>query len=167
MSILLTDNDIAILAALLKDGRKSFRQISREIGVSTPTIKSRFSRLLNMGIIKSVSPILDVEKLSCEKNVEGKKGKQIVSIVSNSLHKNIDNNRFKTSGIRIDRGLSAKIDCDYCKTPLARMFALKIANFERFFCCRECRSAYKKKYVGRIEAIKKRHRYQDANLNMH
>jgi DNA-binding Lrp family transcriptional regulator len=164
MAILLTGNDIAIIRALLKDGRKSFRQISREIGISTPTVKSRFTRLLNMGIIKSVSPILDPDKLSYETNVEGERGKQLESIVNHIQDQIINNTRLETSDIRIDRRLSAKLDCDYCKTPLfAKMFALKIANFERFFCCKECRSAYEKRYAGRIEAIKKR--YYKTNRN--
>ena len=83
MTILLTGNDIAIIRALLKDGRKSFRQISREIGVITPTVKSRFMRLINMGIIKSISPILDVDKLT---NVENKTEKQVEFTVSHSRH---------------------------------------------------------------------------------
>lgn len=32
---------------------------SRETGITTPTVKSRFDRLVNVGFIKSVSPILD------------------------------------------------------------------------------------------------------------
>jgi len=34
---------------------------------------------------------------------------------------------------------------------------LKFANFERFFCCANCRNSYKEKYSGRIEAFKKRY----------
>ena len=63
MPFRLTDADVAILNALLKDGRKSFRQISRETGISTPTVKARYDRLLNIGFIKSVSPILDFKKV--------------------------------------------------------------------------------------------------------
>jgi DNA-binding Lrp family transcriptional regulator len=48
----LDNNDIAIIKSLLKDGRKSFRQISREIGTTTPTVKARFERLVNIGFIK-------------------------------------------------------------------------------------------------------------------
>jgi Lrp/AsnC family leucine-responsive transcriptional regulator len=33
----LDNYDIAILKVLMKDGRKSFRQISRETGITTPT----------------------------------------------------------------------------------------------------------------------------------
>jgi DNA-binding Lrp family transcriptional regulator len=50
---------MSILKSLLKDGRKSFRGISRETGITTPTIKARFNRLVNVGFIKSISPILD------------------------------------------------------------------------------------------------------------
>ncbi|MFB5613071.1 MAG: AsnC family protein, partial [Nitrosarchaeum sp.] len=37
----LDDLDVSILKSLMSDGRKSFRHISRELSVSTPTIKSR------------------------------------------------------------------------------------------------------------------------------
>jgi DNA-binding Lrp family transcriptional regulator len=50
------------------DGRKSFRQISRETGISTPTVKARFDRLVNIGFIKSVSPILDFKKVDYNGN---------------------------------------------------------------------------------------------------
>ncbi|MDQ6724547.1 MAG: AsnC family transcriptional regulator [Thermoproteota archaeon] len=55
--------DLAIINSLMKDGRKSFRQISREIKVSTPTVEARFTRLKKLGIIKNVQPIFDLEKL--------------------------------------------------------------------------------------------------------
>jgi Lrp/AsnC family transcriptional regulator, regulator for asnA, asnC and gidA len=45
----------------MKDGRKSFRQIAKEIGVSTPTVEARFSRMKSMGVIKSIEPIIDIE----------------------------------------------------------------------------------------------------------
>lgn len=45
----------------MKDGRKSFRQIAKETGVSTPTVEARFSRLKSMRVIKSVEPILDID----------------------------------------------------------------------------------------------------------
>ena len=69
MPFSLTDSDVAILKGLLKDGRKSFRQISRETGISTPTVKARFDRLVNIGFIKSVSPILDFKKIDYSDNL--------------------------------------------------------------------------------------------------
>ena len=59
MPFQLDDYDVRILKALLRDGRKSFRAISHETGITTPTVKARFNRLVNVGFIKAVSPILD------------------------------------------------------------------------------------------------------------
>ncbi|HEX6067224.1 MAG TPA: AsnC family protein, partial [Nitrososphaera sp.] len=42
MPVHLDDTDVAILKSLMQDGRKSFRAISREIDVSTPTVKARY-----------------------------------------------------------------------------------------------------------------------------
>jgi Lrp/AsnC family leucine-responsive transcriptional regulator len=94
MPIDLTDKDIAVLKALLRDGRKSFRQISKEIGISTPTVKNRFSRLVNMGVIKSISPILDLGKISY--HAKGKKMKnnspELDSMVANYYSNKLANN---------------------------------------------------------------------------
>lgn len=46
MPIELDEYDISILKSLFKDGRKSFRQVSRETGITTPTVKARFDRLV-------------------------------------------------------------------------------------------------------------------------
>jgi len=40
VSTKLDEIDLAIISSLMKDGRKSFRQIAREIKVSTPTVKA-------------------------------------------------------------------------------------------------------------------------------
>lgn len=62
MDIKLDGVDFAIITSLMEDGRKSFRQISREINVSTPTVEIRFKRLKETKIIKDVQPIFDLEK---------------------------------------------------------------------------------------------------------
>ena len=59
-----------ILNSLLKNDRKSFREISRETGITTPTVKARFSRLVNVGFIKSVSPILNIELIEKESTLK-------------------------------------------------------------------------------------------------
>jgi DNA-binding Lrp family transcriptional regulator len=59
----LDNNDIAIIKSLSKDGRKSFRKISRETGITTPTVKARFERLVNIGFIKGVLPVFDFNKV--------------------------------------------------------------------------------------------------------
>jgi Lrp/AsnC family transcriptional regulator, regulator for asnA, asnC and gidA len=51
---------------LIQDGRKSFRQIAREIKASTPTVEARFSRLKGLGIIKNIQPVFDIEKLDSQ-----------------------------------------------------------------------------------------------------
>jgi DNA-binding Lrp family transcriptional regulator len=48
----LTDTDIIIIKRLLEDGRKSFRQIFRETGISAPTVKAKFNRLVNIWFYK-------------------------------------------------------------------------------------------------------------------
>jgi DNA-binding Lrp family transcriptional regulator len=60
----LDNADIAILKSLMEDGRKSFRAISREIKVSTPPVKSRYERLVNIGLTKSVKPEIDLSKVT-------------------------------------------------------------------------------------------------------
>lgn len=64
VSTKLDEIDLAIISSLMKDGRKSFRQIAREIKVSTPTVEARFSKMKNdLGVIKNIQPVIDVEKL--------------------------------------------------------------------------------------------------------
>jgi Lrp/AsnC family transcriptional regulator for asnA, asnC and gidA len=53
--------DMDIIDSLMQDGRKSFRQIAKEIGVSTPTVEARFSRMKSMGIVKNIEPIIDID----------------------------------------------------------------------------------------------------------
>lgn len=159
MNVGLTHNDIAVLKSLLRDGRKSFRQISREIGISTPTVKARFMRLLNMGVIKSVSPILDLNKLTYETKKKVRINAQSDAIMEDGGQ--LEANKMM-SDIRTDKQVKVKLNCEYCKNPLfAKMLTLKFANLARFFCCQECKSAYKKRYAGRIEAIIKR--YEKSN----
>lgn len=131
--------DEAILEALSKDGRKSFRQISREIKVSTPTVKARYERLVNIGLIKAVLPIIDTGKL------EKSAGKKIENIRTDAI---------KNRKIKLSQDMLVKMTCDYCNGPVAaKPTVLKFGNYERFFCCTSCRSLYKEKYRGRIESL--------------
>ena len=41
MPLSLDEIDVSILKSILEDGRKSFRQISRDTGITTPTVKAR------------------------------------------------------------------------------------------------------------------------------
>ena len=133
------DIDIAIIESLIKDGRKSFRQISREIKISTPTVQARYERLVNVGLIKSVSPVIDLGML------ENKTEKRLENIKVKST---------KRHNMKITKNMILKMTCDLCKGPISdKPHVLKIANFERFFCCTSCRTLYKEKYKGRIESL--------------
>jgi len=136
----LDEYDISILKSLFKDGRKSFRQISRETGITTPTVKARFERLVNVGFIKSVTPIVDLQKI--EKNIS-------ISEMQADNQKQFQK--------KIKKGTKIMLNCDFCQGSVAgNPHVLKFANYERFFCCSSCKSEYKKKYGGRIEALEKR-----------
>ncbi|MPZ05968.1 MAG: AsnC family transcriptional regulator [Nitrososphaeraceae archaeon] len=145
MPFQLDDYDVAILKALMKDGRKSFREISRETGITTPTVRARLERLINVGFIKSVSPIFDF------------------GVVEENIFENEDQSRNKKRynrqqlgdpKSRIKKGMKIKLDCEYCKGPIAgHPHVFRFANYERFFCCTGCISGYKQKYAGRIESI--------------
>ncbi len=145
MPVKLDEYDISILKSLFKDGRKSFRQISRETGITTPTVKARFERLVNVGFIKSVTPIIDLQKI--EKNISIS---EMQADNQKQFHK------------KIKKGVKIMLNCDFCQGSVAaNPHVLKFANYERFFCCSSCKSEYKKKYGGRIEALEKR----NASLN--
>lgn len=123
----------------MKNGRKSFREISRELSISTPTIKSRYQRLINLGLIKSVSPILNMKK------IDKKNHKQIS-----------ENSIIKTPESYIQAGLAVNVNCDYCDGQITNQpKVLKFGQYERFFCCTSCRTLYKDKYGGRINSLSK------------
>ena len=64
MPVQLDETNVEILKSLMGgDGRKYFRAISREIKASTPTVKARYERLFNMGLIKSVKLEIDLSKV--------------------------------------------------------------------------------------------------------
>ena len=141
--------DVSILKSLFKDGRKSFRQVSRETGISTPTVKARFERLVNIGFIKTVIPIIDFEKIQ---RIDS------ISDLQSEGSKNHNQQDVEKVKSYIKKGLKIKMSCDFCHGSIADdPQVLKFANYERFFCCATCKSEYKRKYGGRIEAIKKRH----------
>jgi DNA-binding Lrp family transcriptional regulator len=165
MPLQLDDYDVSILKSLVKDGRKSFREVSRETGITTPTVKARFTRLVNVGFIKSVSPILDFDiienksilkpALENEQNKDSKDSR----VKENQYKKNDKQGLYQQQQDRykIKKGLKIKLDCEFCKGPIpAHPHVFRFANYERFFCCTGCMSGYKQKYAGRIESIKRK-----------
>jgi DNA-binding Lrp family transcriptional regulator len=165
MPLQLDKFDVLILNSLLKDGRKSFREISRETGITTPTVKARFSRLVNVGFIKSVSPILNFEliekdsTLRSELDKDHKKGDENSkgSEIENKNNNKLDLSWHSDKNFKLRKGLMIKLECEFCGGPiLTDPHVFKFANYERFFCCTGCMSGYKQNYAGRIESIKRK-----------
>jgi Lrp/AsnC family leucine-responsive transcriptional regulator len=63
MSLNLDDVDRKILRELQNDGRASFRDVSARISVSTPTVSSRVQAMVDVGLIRGYSTMLDAEML--------------------------------------------------------------------------------------------------------
>ena len=165
---------MAIIKSLLNDGRKSFRQISRDTGITTPTVKARFERLVNVGFIKGVFPVFDFGKvddnnggehqqkqkqqevliqIQSRKENEAKSENALKNVYDNVFEKDIRNMENK-----ITNGLAINIKCDFCEGPVyGNPKVLKFADIERSFCCNSCRSGYGEKYRGRIESIKRKY----------
>jgi Lrp/AsnC family leucine-responsive transcriptional regulator len=59
----LDDVDTRILRILVEDGRRSFREVARRAGVTTPTVQARVKRMIDEGLIRKISPIFDPSKL--------------------------------------------------------------------------------------------------------
>jgi len=146
LPIQLDDTDVAVLKSLMEDGRKSFRAISREIKVSTPTVKARYERLVNMGLIKSVKPEIDLSKV--DRKSQSELGDTLESLKKQKKHFHV-----------YVEGLNVKLKCEFCGGPIhGKPKVLKFANFERFFCCIQCRASYKEKHSGRIEMLKEQYK---------
>lgn len=64
MSVNLDDVDRRLLLLLMQDGRQSFRRLARSLGVSAPTAKARYDRLVRLGLIKRISAIIDASMLN-------------------------------------------------------------------------------------------------------
>lgn len=102
------------VSSLQEDGRKSFRQIARELNISTPTVHARYQRLVNIGLIKSVSPIIDTT------NVSDKQKEQIQNC-----------NCHESQNLNLKSGMSVKIKCDLCYGIIGyKPHVLKFANYE-------------------------------------
>ncbi len=143
MPVDLDNTDIAVLKSLMEDGRKSFRAISREIKVSTPTVKSRYERLVNIGLIKAVKPEIDLSKVDRGKNSKFFGEETIKQLEEQKKHFHV-----KVEDMKI------KMQCEYCGGPInSKPKVLEFANFQRFFCCIGCKNNYREKHASRIQSI--------------
>jgi DNA-binding Lrp family transcriptional regulator len=113
----LDDYDVSILRSLLKYGRKSFREISRETGITTPTVKARFTRLVNVGFIKSVSPIFDCSLVENENILKTEFDKQQDSRVIENQGEGESKSKplygQESNEFKIKRGLKIKLNCQF------------------------------------------------------
>lgn len=57
------ETDVKIINAVLRNSRKSYRQIAKELNLSIATVINRLTRLEKEGIIKNYSAKVDYEKL--------------------------------------------------------------------------------------------------------
>jgi len=145
----LDETDVAILKSLFEDGRKSFRAISREIKVSTPTVKSRYERLVNIGLIKAVKPEIDLSKVNRDKKNQ---------FFGEETIKRLEEQR-KHFHVKVEKNMKVKMQCEYCGGPInGKPKVLEFANFQRFFCCVTCKNNYREKHEGRIESIVEQYR---------
>jgi Lrp/AsnC family leucine-responsive transcriptional regulator len=127
--------DIAILKSLMENGRKSFRAISREIKVSTPTIKSRYERLVNIGLIKSVKPEIDLSKVN--------KGKQS-NVFEYETIKELEKQK-KHFHVKLDKNMKVKMQCEYCGGPIhAEPKILSLQTFRAFSAALAAKTTIKK-----------------------
>ena len=81
MNIKLDETDKEILKQLQTDGRKSYRQIAKELDLSVGTITNRIQKLQNNKIIKGFQLELDYQKL----------GYNIETIIELEAKESIDN----------------------------------------------------------------------------
>lgn len=59
----LDDADIALLRALNTDARKSYRDLSKELGLALSTVSTRVKRLEDQGYITGYIPVIDPAKM--------------------------------------------------------------------------------------------------------
>ena len=141
MPLVLDTIDIAIIKAMVNDARKSFRQVALELGFSEHVVKKRFDRMANVGLIKSVSLILDLSKIE---NTE-----LPVPLAENLTEQEISS---------VKKGAKVSLQCDYCNGPITgNPLVLQIADYERYFCCVTCRNTYSEKHKSRINSLVKRY----------
>ena len=65
----LDDIDRKLLGELLKDSKRSYRELARAIGVSAATVINHVQRLESAGVIKDYTVMLDHERLGYELTV--------------------------------------------------------------------------------------------------
>jgi Lrp/AsnC family transcriptional regulator for asnA, asnC and gidA len=55
--------DVGIIEALQQDGRILYKDIAKKMGVSLPTARARINRLMDLGVIRKFTVIVDADKV--------------------------------------------------------------------------------------------------------
>ncbi len=63
MSVQLDDIDIRIIETLQADGRVPYKEIAHKLSVSLPTVRARISKLVELGVIKKFTVIVDPDRI--------------------------------------------------------------------------------------------------------
>lgn len=59
----LDETDIEILRLLVEDGRRPYREIADEVGLSAPAVSDRVQRLVDQGVVRRFTVALDRDQL--------------------------------------------------------------------------------------------------------
>lgn len=162
MPVYLDERDIAIIRSLLEDGRKSFRQISRDTGITTPTVKARFERLINVGFIKSVTPIFDFNETDSNYASNTPLDNKKNNMVRDTQELVYNNNKVFEREIdeiidKIKKGIAIKILCYFCQNSIdLKPIVVKFNKLDLFFCCTLCKNNYIQKYHLKVKSNKKK-----------
>jgi DNA-binding Lrp family transcriptional regulator len=63
MSVQLDDIDVRIVEMLQVDARVAYKEVAQKIGVSLPTVRSRINKLVEHGVIKKFTVIVDPDRI--------------------------------------------------------------------------------------------------------
>jgi len=55
--------DVQIIEALQQDGRMQYKDIARKVGLSLPTVRARIKRLMDLGVVRKFTIIVDPDKI--------------------------------------------------------------------------------------------------------
>lgn len=83
---MLSKLDRKILNSLNKNGRKSFRQVAKEVGTSSTAIYNNVKKLESSGVIKGYIPVIDPRQL----------GYKIIALVNLCVQHDIETNLMQT-----------------------------------------------------------------------
>ena len=63
MSVQLDNTDVQIIEQLQEDGRVAYKEIARRVGVSIPTVRTRINKLVELGVIKKFTVIVNPDRI--------------------------------------------------------------------------------------------------------